>query len=159
MGCRDGRDVRAGHRQNRGMKAWEIYSYEHPGWPEPHPAVIVSHPDRVTLKPEVTILLCSSKPATRPAKPHEVILDGGDGLDWPTVCKCDLLYTLPKSALIARRGDRRAAAANRRNDQSCHGMGLTTKAENDFSFSAFDLSISAFPISILRYGCFPNFSF
>ena len=37
------------------MKAWEIYSYQHPGWPEPHPAVIVSHPDRVTLKPEVTI--------------------------------------------------------------------------------------------------------
>ena len=44
------------------MNAWEIYSYQHPGWPEPHPAVIVSHPDRVILKPEVTILLCS-KPA------------------------------------------------------------------------------------------------
>jgi hypothetical protein len=29
------------------MKAWEIYSYQHPDWPEPHPAVIVSHPDRV----------------------------------------------------------------------------------------------------------------
>ena len=86
------------------MNAWEIYSYQHPGWPEPHPAVIVSHPDRVILKPEVTILLCSSQPATRPAKPHEVILDGSDGLDWPTVCKCDLLHTLPKSVLIARRG-------------------------------------------------------
>ena len=23
------------------MNAWEIYSYQHPGWPEPHPAVIV----------------------------------------------------------------------------------------------------------------------
>lgn len=101
--------------------------------------MIVSHPDRVILKPEVTILLCSSQPATRPAKPHEVILDGSDGLDWPTVCKCDLLYTLPKSALIARsrHGDRRAAAANRCDDQSCHGLGLTTKAEIDFSFSAF----------------------
>jgi hypothetical protein len=43
------------------MKAWEIYSYQHPGWPEPHPAVIVSHPDRVTLKPEVTILLCQQQ--------------------------------------------------------------------------------------------------
>jgi hypothetical protein len=64
---------------------------------------------------------------------------GSDGLDWPTVCKCDLLYTLPKSALIARsrHGDRRAAAANRCDDQSCHGLGLTTKAEIDFSFSAF----------------------
>ena len=65
--------------------------------------MIVSHPGRVAMKPEVTILLCSSKQATRPAKPHEVILDSSDGLDWPTVCKCDLLYTLPKSALTALR--------------------------------------------------------
>ncbi len=86
------------------MKAWEIHSYQHPDWPEPHPAVIVSHPERVALKPEVTILLCSSKTATHPAKPHEVILDRSDGLDWPTLCKCDLLYTLPKAALGAYRG-------------------------------------------------------
>lgn len=104
MGCRDGGHVPAAHLQNRGMKAWEIYSYQHPDWLEPHPAVIVSHPDRVALKPEVTILLCSSKPAARSAKPHEVILDSSDGLDWPTVCKCDLLYTLPKTALNTRRG-------------------------------------------------------
>jgi mRNA-degrading endonuclease toxin of MazEF toxin-antitoxin module len=86
------------------MKAWEIYSYKHPDWPEPHPAVIVSHPDRVAMKPEITILLCSSKKATRSAKPHEVILDSSDGLDWPTLCKCDLLYTLSKTALKAQRG-------------------------------------------------------
>ena len=104
MGCSDRRDVTATHPQNPGMKAWEIYNYQHPDWPEPHPAVIVSHPDRVAVKPEVTILLCSSKSATRPAKPHEVILDRSDGLDWPTVCRCDLLYTLPKTALTALRG-------------------------------------------------------
>jgi len=86
------------------MKAREIYSYRHPDWPEPHPAVIVSHPERVALKSEVTILLCSSQPATRPAKPHEVILDRSDGLDWPTLCKCDLLYTIPKTGLNAPRG-------------------------------------------------------
>jgi mRNA-degrading endonuclease toxin of MazEF toxin-antitoxin module len=86
------------------VKAWEIYSYKHPDWPEPHPAVVVSHPDRVTHKLEVTVLLCSSKETTRHAKPHEVILDSSDGLDWPTVCKCDLLYTLPKSELKRHRG-------------------------------------------------------
>ena len=86
------------------MNAWEIYSYRHPDWPEPHQAVIVSHPERVALKPEVTILLCSSQAATRPAKPHEVILDRSDGLDWSTLCKCDLLYTVPKTDLSAQRG-------------------------------------------------------
>ncbi len=86
------------------MRAWDIYSYKHPEWPEAHPAVIVSHPRRVELKPEITILLCSSKPASRPARPHEVILDRSDGLDWPTLCKCDLLYTIAKTTLNTRRG-------------------------------------------------------
>ena len=86
------------------MKAWDIYSFKPPNWPQPHPAVIVSHPDRVANKPEVTIVMCSSKPATRSAKPNEVILDANDGLQWPTLCKCDLLYTVPKAALAHLRG-------------------------------------------------------
>lgn len=86
------------------LKQWDIYSYKHPDWPEAHPAVIVSHPGRIAHKPEVTILLCSSKGASRAARPHEVVLDRGDGLDWPTLCKCDLLYTVSKSALNDHRG-------------------------------------------------------
>jgi len=87
------------------MRAWDIYSFQPPNWPEPHPAVIVSHPDRVAHKPEVTILMCSSKQATRSPKPNEVILDDTDGLDWPTLCKCDLLYTVSKDQLRDRRGN------------------------------------------------------
>lgn len=43
------------------MKAFDIYSWPPPGWPEPYPAVIVSNPDRVANKPEVEVLMCSSK--------------------------------------------------------------------------------------------------
>jgi len=86
------------------MTAWDIYSFQPANWPQSHPAVVVSHPDRVANKPEVTILMCSSKAATRPAKPNEVILDESDGLEWPTLCKCDLLYTVPKVELKNRRG-------------------------------------------------------
>ena len=86
------------------MKAWAIFSYQPPDWPMPHPAVIVSHPGRVANKPDVTILMCSSQRATREAKPHEVILDEADGLDWPTLCKCDLLHTVPKRELKQPRG-------------------------------------------------------
>jgi hypothetical protein len=71
------------------MKAWEIWSYQPSGWPEPHPAVIVSSPSRVANKPDLNILMCSSKQATREAMPNEVILDESDGLNWPTLCKCD----------------------------------------------------------------------
>jgi mRNA-degrading endonuclease toxin of MazEF toxin-antitoxin module len=69
-----------------------------------HPAVIVSHPERVANKAEVTILMCSSHAATRGAKTTEVILDTADGLDWPTLCRCDLLYTVQKSELTHYRG-------------------------------------------------------
>ena len=88
----------------RGMKAWEIWSYQPAGWSEPHPAVIVSSPNRVANKPDVNILMCSSKQATREAMPNEVILDASDGLSWPTLCKCDLLHLITKSELKNRRG-------------------------------------------------------
>jgi mRNA-degrading endonuclease toxin of MazEF toxin-antitoxin module len=86
------------------MKAWDIFNWQPPGWPEPHPAVIVSHPDRVANKPDVTVILCASRTAARKPEPNEVILDANDGLDWPTLCKCDLLYTLQKAQLGHRRG-------------------------------------------------------
>ena len=89
---------------NGGMKAWDIVSWQPPGWPEAHPAVLVSHPDRVSNKPEVNVLICSSKPATRAAKPIEVILDESDGLSWPTLCRCDLFFLVNKSDLKNLRG-------------------------------------------------------
>ena len=42
---------------------------------------------------------------------HEVILDENDGLDWPTLYKCDLLYTIQKANQVNRRG---AVSAERR---------------------------------------------
>ncbi len=86
------------------MKAWDIFSFTPPGFPEAHPAVIVSHPDRVERKPDVNILICSSQRAGRPPNAGEVILDVSDGLDWPTLCRCDLLYAVKKADLHGFRG-------------------------------------------------------
>jgi len=86
------------------LKAWDIYSFQPEGWPEPHPAVIVSHPGRVANKPEVNVLMCSSHKAIGPPKPNEVILDESDGLDWATVCRCDFLHQVEKSELKNHRG-------------------------------------------------------
>ena len=87
------------------MKPWEIYSWQAPDWPEPHPAVIISEQNRVAMKPKVNVLLCSTKQTRRAAAPTEVILDSTDGLDWPTLCKCDLIYAVEKSFLTNRRGE------------------------------------------------------
>jgi mRNA-degrading endonuclease toxin of MazEF toxin-antitoxin module len=85
------------------MKAWDIFTWDFPGI-GPHPAISISNEARVTLKPEVCVLLCSSRRATRAPKAHEVILNGADGLDWETLVKCDLIYTAPKDQLKNRRG-------------------------------------------------------
>ena len=86
------------------MKPFEVFSWQPPGWPEAHPCVVISHPSRTTNKDPVEVLMCSSKRATREAQPNEVILDTADGMDWPTLCKCDLIYAVAKSDLKRLRG-------------------------------------------------------
>ena len=41
----------------------------------------------------------------RPQTPHpEVRLNGSDGLDWETLCRCDALWLVEKSSLTRKRG-------------------------------------------------------
>jgi mRNA-degrading endonuclease toxin of MazEF toxin-antitoxin module len=87
------------------MQAFEIYSWQPLGWTEPHPAVIISNPDRIINKPVIEVVVCSSRKAGREPLPGEVILDGADGLDWQTLCKCDLIYSLEKTELKQKRGE------------------------------------------------------
>ena len=47
------------------MKAFDIYSWQPAGWPEPHPAVIISNPARVANKPEVEVVTRSDSKARR----------------------------------------------------------------------------------------------
>jgi hypothetical protein len=85
------------------MKAWEIWTGDIFG---PHPVVIVSNQRRIDAKPEVVVLKCTTmKPASaRAAKENETVLDRADGLDWQTLCRCDLLFTIAKASLSNRRG-------------------------------------------------------
>lgn len=85
------------------MKAWEIWTGDIFG---PHPVVLVSCQARIEARPDVVVLKCTSmKPENaRAAKENECVLDEADGLDWKTLCRCDLLFTVPKSSLSHRRG-------------------------------------------------------
>ena len=98
------------------MKPWEIWTWKFPDASD-HPAIVLGAEERVRLKPRVSVVLCSSQRANRKPELHEVILDEADGLDWPTLCKCDLIYAAAKSDLIRRRGlvsiERRRAIAER----------------------------------------------
>lgn len=86
------------------MKAWDIYTGDIFG---PHPCVLVSCQPRIDAKPQVVVLKCTSmKPGQeRQARENESILDEADGLDWKTLCRCDLLFTVDKAALSRKRGE------------------------------------------------------
>jgi len=98
------------------MKPWEVWTWSFPDAGE-HPAVILGTDERVKLKPRVCVVLCSTQRATRKPDIHEVVLDSADGLDWPTPCKCDVVYAASKTQLVKRRGivstERRRAIAER----------------------------------------------
>jgi PemK-like, MazF-like toxin of type II toxin-antitoxin system len=98
------------------MKPSDIYTFVFPE-ASPHPAVILGTETRLALKPKVNVLFCSSQRATRQPAEMEWILDEADGLDWATLCKCDLIFAVPKEQLKLKRGAvspaRRRAIAER----------------------------------------------
>lgn len=105
------------------MNPWDIYTWDFPGV-GPHPAVILANEERAKRKPTVNVLLCSSQRAARNAERYEVILDRADGLDWETLCKCDLLYAAPVEELTMKRG---SVAMERRREIAARvirGLGL-----------------------------------
>ncbi len=85
------------------MNAWDIYSYDFPE-AGPHPAVIISSPERTARKPWVSVLLGSTQRANRAADATEVLLNGADGLEWETLIKCDLIHAVKKADLHQNRG-------------------------------------------------------
>lgn len=86
------------------MKPWEVYDFDFP-WGS-HPAVVVSNAVRCETEPHVVVLGCRTLRARtrREAGALEVILNSADGLDWATLCKCDLLYTVDRASLKNLRG-------------------------------------------------------
>jgi mRNA-degrading endonuclease toxin of MazEF toxin-antitoxin module len=73
------------------------------GWGN-HPVVIVSHPARAARKDFIEVLDCSSQRASRAPHQNEVVLDKSDGMDWQTLCKCDLIFAVPRGELKNHRG-------------------------------------------------------
>lgn len=69
-----------------------------------HPVVVVSHPERAARKDFVEFLDCTSQRAARTSTHNEVLLDEADGLDWPTLCKCDCIYAVAREDIGPRRG-------------------------------------------------------
>jgi hypothetical protein len=71
----------------------------------------------------VEIILCATQRASRAPNAGEIVLDSADGLNWETLCKCDLIYAVDRDLLHTRRG---LVTAERRREivrviVGCHG--------------------------------------
>jgi mRNA-degrading endonuclease toxin of MazEF toxin-antitoxin module len=69
-----------------------------------HPVVLISHPDICSRSKVVNVLFCTSQRQSRRPHPHEVMLNGSDGLDWETFCDCSVMYAVRSDRLFNRRG-------------------------------------------------------
>jgi hypothetical protein len=102
------------------MAPWEIWTFDFP-IEGAHPCVIFSNAARLNNSSidRVNVFLCRTLrgPLERELKPVEFLLDQADGLDWETLCRIDLLHSIPKAGLREKRGivstERRRAICQR----------------------------------------------
>jgi mRNA-degrading endonuclease toxin of MazEF toxin-antitoxin module len=87
------------------MNPWQVWDCPFP-WGE-HPAVIISNAIRVEMKPQIVVLSCRTmrKSSSRDPVGCEALLDQADGMDWKTLCRCDLMFTIDKTILKHHRGE------------------------------------------------------
>jgi hypothetical protein len=69
-----------------------------------HPVVLISHPDSCARQKYINVLFCTSQRQNRQPHPHEVMLNGADGMDWETFCDCSVLWVVESSQLFGKRG-------------------------------------------------------
>ena len=86
------------------MKQWDTSQWVFPHGT--HPCIILSRTARCQNPAfdTVNILACQSHQATRAPGELEALLDVEDGMDWPTLVRCDFFWVAPKADLTRHRG-------------------------------------------------------
>jgi mRNA-degrading endonuclease toxin of MazEF toxin-antitoxin module len=93
---------------------WDIGSYDFPAPVGEHPVVIISNPDRAARAKLVNVLYCTSQKQARPPGPEEVMLNGSDGLDWETYCRCDHVFSIERGHIKTFRRPAKVSPERRR---------------------------------------------
>jgi len=82
---------------------FDVWRFNFPETGE-HPVVLISHPDLCERAAVVNVLFCTSQRQSRRPKPHEIMLNGADGMDWETFCDCTIMYAVRYDQLFGHRG-------------------------------------------------------
>jgi len=96
-------------------RQWDVVKVRiNPDDRDEHPAVIVS-PDELCAderKTKLNVLYGTTQRPGQPARPHEVVLNGSDGLEHPTLVNCFYLYGIDRRKISSTLG--RVTAERRR---------------------------------------------
>jgi mRNA-degrading endonuclease toxin of MazEF toxin-antitoxin module len=77
------------------MKQWDIFLFPFDE-EKSHPVVILSPDERIEDRKFINGLLVTTLRGDATLIPTEVLLNGADGLDWESACRCDLIHRLEK---------------------------------------------------------------
>ena len=83
---------------------FDVWRYHFPDKGGEHPVVLISHPDICARSGVVNVMFCTSQRQSRRPYPHEVMLNGEDGMDWEMFCDCSCLYAVKSADLFGQRG-------------------------------------------------------
>ncbi len=89
------------------LNQWDVVRVRiRPTDKDAHPAVVISRADmcRDPRVPVVNVLYGTTRRPTSSPSPTDVVLNGADGLDRPTLVNCDHMHTVTKSSIEARCG-------------------------------------------------------
>lgn len=90
-----------------GLRQWDIVKVRiNPADRDEHPAIIVS-PDELCADPHKTklnVLYGTTRRPGQAARPHEVVLNGVDGLDHATVFNCVYFFGIDRQKIASTLG-------------------------------------------------------
>jgi len=84
------------------VRQWDIVRFRiRPQDTDLHPGVVISGEewcasDHTT---NLNVLACSKRPPAAAIKPHQVTLNGADGLDFQSTADCRFFHIIPKDAV------------------------------------------------------------
>ncbi|MBI5768777.1 MAG: hypothetical protein HZA93_13345 [Verrucomicrobia bacterium] len=66
-----------------------------------HPGVVISAPEWCAddRKLRLNVLACSKRVPAEGARAHQVLLNGADGLEFPSVCGCEFVHVIARDSV------------------------------------------------------------
>ena len=96
------------------LKQWEVVKVRiNPGDRDEHPAIVISADEVCASAPRVNVLYGSTRRPGQPARSHQAVLNGTEGLDHPTLFSCGHFYQVAPVSITGRYG---AVGATRRRE-------------------------------------------